>query len=79
MPDAPKPQAALGGAIRQLREKAGLSQEELADRAGLSRGWVSEIESGRKSPMWRTVEQLAGGLGVRMIDITALVEALDRQ
>lgn len=79
MPDAPKPQAALGGAIRQLREKAGLSQEELADRAGLSRGWVSEIESGRKSPMWRTVEQLAAGLDVRMIDITALVEALDRQ
>jgi hypothetical protein len=28
--------------------------------------------------MWRTVEQLANGLGVRMIDITGLVEALDR-
>jgi transcriptional regulator with XRE-family HTH domain len=78
MPDASKPQAALGSAIRQLRERAELSQEELADRAGLSRAWVSEVESGRKSPMWRTVEQLADGLGVRMIDITALVEALDR-
>lgn len=79
MPDASKPQAALGGAIRQLREKAELSQEELADRAGLSRAWVSEIESGRKSPMWRTVEQLARGLEVRMIEIVALVEALKRQ
>ena len=78
MPDAAKPQAALGGAIRQLREKAGLSQEELADRAGLSRAWVSEIESGRKSPMWRTVEQLAKGLGVRMIEVAALIEALER-
>jgi len=79
MPNAPKPQAALGSAIRQLREKAELSQEELGYRAGVSRAWVSEVESGRKSPTWRTLTQLAEGLGVRMIDVTALVEALDRQ
>ncbi len=79
MPDAPKPQAALGGAIRQLRERVGLSQEELGFRAGVSRAWISGIESGRKSPTWRTLEQVAGGLGVRMIDIAALAEALDRR
>lgn len=77
MPDVSKPQAALGSAIRQLRENAELSQEELADRAGLSRAWVSEIESGRKSPTWRTLTQIADGLGLRMIDVTARVEALE--
>ena len=79
MPDVSKPQAALGSAIRQLREREGLSQEELADRAGLTREWMSKVESGTKSPGWRTLQGIAEGLGVRMIDITALVEALERE
>lgn len=79
MPDVPKPQAALVGAIRQLRERAELSQEELGFRAGVSRTWVSEVETGHKSPTWRTLKLLADGIGVRMIEVAALVEALERQ
>jgi transcriptional regulator with XRE-family HTH domain len=79
MPDAPKPLAALGSAIRQLREREGLSQEALADRAGITREWLSKVESGSKSAGWRTLNQIAAGLGVRMIDITALVELIERE
>lgn len=79
MGEEPKPQAALGGAIRQLREREGLSQEELAERAGISREWVSYVEGGSKSPTFRTLTQIAEGLGVRMIDVVALVEALERE
>lgn len=39
----------LGAAVRHSRRDAGLSQQELADRARVSRQWLSRLESG-KSP-----------------------------
>ena len=42
--------ASLGKIIAGLRQSAGLSQEELADRAGIHRTYVSQIERGLKSP-----------------------------
>jgi len=46
------------------RRNQGLSQRELARRAGLSAAYVSEIESGRKAPTLTTLRSLASGLGV---------------
>jgi transcriptional regulator with XRE-family HTH domain len=45
--------------VRRVRETAGLTQQELADRAGTSQSAIAAYESGRKSPTWRTVERLA--------------------
>lgn len=39
----------LGNAIRELRHELDLSQEELADRAGLCRTYIGSIERGEKS------------------------------
>jgi HTH-type transcriptional regulator/antitoxin HipB len=36
----------LGAALRDARRAAGLSQEALADRAGVSRQWLSRLETG---------------------------------
>jgi transcriptional regulator with XRE-family HTH domain len=36
----------LGAAIRAARERAGMTQQELADRAGTSRRWLVMLESG---------------------------------
>ena len=44
------PNITLGKIIAGLRHSAGLSQEELADRAGIHRTYVSQIERGLKSP-----------------------------
>ncbi|MEZ2141998.1 helix-turn-helix transcriptional regulator [Bradyrhizobium sp. DN5] len=44
------PNITLGKIISGLRHSAGLSQEELADRAGIHRTYVSQIERGLKSP-----------------------------
>jgi transcriptional regulator with XRE-family HTH domain len=50
--------------LRQLREKAGLTQESLAVRAGMSIGSVRNYEQGIREPYWKGVFQLAAALGV---------------
>jgi transcriptional regulator with XRE-family HTH domain len=56
--------AAFGETLKTLREKAGLSQRELAHKAGLTRDAVSSLEQGRRQPAWDTVQALCRALGV---------------
>ncbi len=61
----PRPDVSFGAHLRRLREKAGLTQEELASRAGLTPHAVSALERGqRKRPYPHTVRSLAGALGL---------------
>lgn len=50
--------------LRELREQAGLSQKDLADKAGLSQAAVAHLEQGRNEPTWSSVLALADALGV---------------
>ncbi len=54
--------------LRQIRERAGYSQQELADTAGVSQHTISEIELSRRKPQGRTLRKLAGVLGVEVAD-----------
>lgn len=63
----------FGALLRHLREQAGLTQEELAERAGLTAKGVSALERGeRKRPYPQTVRALAGALEVSEQDRRAL-------
>ena len=53
----------LGAAIRRHRQLIRLSQEELADRAGLDRTYVSGVERGRRNPTLEVLQRLADALG----------------
>jgi transcriptional regulator with XRE-family HTH domain len=50
--------------LRGLRVAAGLSQESLAQAAGLSTSGVAKIEQGKVDPTWSTLLRLAQALGV---------------
>ncbi|QJW92951.1 helix-turn-helix domain-containing protein [Frigoriglobus tundricola] len=50
--------------LRELREKAGLTQQQLADRAGLPVTSLRNHEQGQRSPSWAAVVKLAKALGV---------------
>jgi transcriptional regulator with XRE-family HTH domain len=50
--------------INKRRESLGLSQEELAQRSGLHRTYVSDIERGARNPSLKTICRLAEGLGL---------------
>ncbi|MBB2828177.1 UNVERIFIED_ORG: transcriptional regulator with XRE-family HTH domain [Rhizobium esperanzae] len=53
-----------GAAVRQHRLLVRLSQEELAERAGLDRTYVSGIERGRRNPSLRNLQNISEALGV---------------
>lgn len=55
---------AFGDALRFYRRKAGLSQESLALESGLTRNYISLLETGQQSPSLRTVFKLCNTLGV---------------
>lgn len=52
----------VGANVKRLREQKGWSQEELADRAGLHRTYVSGIERGTRNPTLTVLDRLAKGL-----------------
>lgn len=54
----------LGQRLRSERKRLGISQEELARRAGLDRTYVSKIERGERNVTLSTVEKLADALKV---------------
>jgi len=68
---------ALGEAIRARRaEIDGLSQEGLADRAGMHRTYVSEIERGLRNPSYRNLVKLAAALELPLSELVAQAERL---
>lgn len=77
MPEHPKPQAALGQAIRQIREREGLTQEEVASRAGYHLTWVNRLEAGTQNTGWITVKRIADALGVTMVEMASVVERIE--
>ena len=53
--------------LRRLRQRAGLTQEEFAERAGMSYKYYQQIESGRKSDLrLSTLERLARAHGMKL-------------
>ena len=74
-PESPGP-ATFASALRRHRHLAGLSQEELAERAGLSARGLSDLERGlRTSPRAETVRMLADALGLGAADRASLIAA----
>src|SRR5919202_6787844 len=66
--------------LQRHRQAAGLSQEELAERAGLSRRGISDLERGvRRLPHPVTVRRLAAALHLRHAEQATLLAALGRK
>ena len=65
------PPRSLTMTLRRLRTKRGLSQQGLAENAGLSREYVARLETGQHNPSLATLQKLAKALGV---PVTALLE-----
>ncbi len=67
----------LGAALRAMRRDQGLTQAEVADLAGVSRKWVSEVEQGKPSAEMGRVLQVAHALGFEITCVRAPEPELD--
>ena len=59
----------LGLKIKQLRNKIGISQEELAFRCDLHRTYISSVELGKRNVSIRNIEKIALALNVEIIEL----------
>ena len=67
-----RPQPELGKAVRQLRQKAEMTQDGLAEKAGITGRALSQIETGNANPTWATVRDIAAALGVSIGELAKL-------
>lgn len=59
----------FGSNVMRLRKERGLSQEELADKAGLKKQSISNIERGNRYPTFETLERIANVLNASPIQL----------
>ena len=59
----------FGTRIRVLRERAGLSQEALAAKAGIHRTYMGGVERGERNPCLKNILRLADALGVSAAEL----------
>lgn len=60
----------FGAMLKTLREQKGLTQVELAERAGIVQGYLAMIESGeRKNPSLDVLKRIAKALGVPLTEL----------
>ena len=64
----PNIKATFGIRIRELRQAKGISQEALADKAGLDRTYISSIERGKRNVSLENIERLAKALKISVRD-----------
>ena len=66
--------AALGRTIKVLRTDLGIERRELAERAGISYSYITEIENGNKPPSATVLNPIAAALGKRMSELIRAAE-----
>jgi transcriptional regulator with XRE-family HTH domain len=54
----------LGQNMKRIRAKKGMSQGDIARALEVDRGYISNIENGKKNPTIATIQKLANALGV---------------
>ncbi len=66
-----RPVSVFGQRLRELREAAGLTQQQLGERAGMAYQTIAKYEHGASIPMWPIVERLADALDVHTDEFRA--------
>lgn len=69
----------FGGRLRELREARNLTQEELAEAAGFSRSYYTEIETGKRNISLLNLQRLAKCLNIKISELIDLDKTNEKQ
>lgn len=64
----------FGNVIRVIRHRQGISQEELAERSGLHRTYVSDVELGKRNVSLENIERLSCALRISLVELFGEVD-----
>ncbi len=64
----------LGERIKKLRKEAGISQEKLAELAGLDRTYINGVENGRRNISIINMEKICTALEISLVDFFNFLE-----
>ena len=59
----------FGKRVRELRQRAGLSQEKLALQIGMDRTYLASVETGKRNVSLRNIQKIAEGLHVSISEL----------
>ena len=59
----------LGKRIQSIREKKGLTQEQLEEKTGVNTKYISAVERGQKNVTIKTLEKIATGLDIELYQL----------
>lgn len=65
---------ALGEALRELRDRAGLTQVEAGEAIDVRSQFVSEVENGRRGMRWDTLRALLRAYGATLADLGTILD-----
>jgi len=71
-----RPEEIFGTIIRDVRNQKSISQEELSRKTGLDRSFLSQIETGKKSPSLSTILKLSKAFDINISDLMKKFETL---
>lgn len=62
-----EPEYAVIKAILDAQDELGITQSELAERCGMKQSALSRLQTGKSSPTLKTLQQLADGMGKKLV------------
>jgi transcriptional regulator with XRE-family HTH domain len=67
----------FGRRLRELRQKYGVTQQQLSIATGLTEGYISNMERGLKVPSLTTILRLAVALGCKVTELVSIFDKTD--
>ncbi|MGO9321731.1 MAG: helix-turn-helix domain-containing protein [Solirubrobacteraceae bacterium] len=70
-------QLILGQALRALRKRAGMTQEQVAERLGVDPTFVGRLERGQRGAHWRTIRRILAAVDASVGDFAGEIDAAE--
>jgi transcriptional regulator with XRE-family HTH domain len=75
---AEQDQLILGQALRALRKRSGMTQEQVAERLGVDPTFVGRLERGQRGAHWRTIRRILAAVNASVSDFAGEIDAAEK-